>query len=466
MAWGVNIPVYQGELEGSFEAIGFIENIGSITVQSFDGSKFYSDLTIRNLNFKDVGRISKLENVSGFLKINNQDITSSSLTGKLHGSSFQADIQVTDATALFFKNKKAVVNTNITIDSLNTNWFLAYESPEKNIEYEEPIWERVHSVTGDLFIDQFIHNEFISKPLSASLYIKDNHLFCNSFLGRSCNGLFTGRFSTTSMGGGEYTLNADVNIEGVEIRELFDSFNSFQQDVLTGKNISGRLDGTLVFSTPIKNGVVIKRKFEANSRIKVTDGRLVNVKQLESLSKFIELEELREIRFKDMENEISIRDELIRIPQMNIESSALNIALSGKHTFSGDYLYHIQLLLSDVLFKKASSRKSDNNKFGEVEDDGSGRAKLFLKLEGDSQQHNVSYDMASARTNFRDNMRRERESLKNILRDEFSFLRKPETKQEDSKGNDYQDGIRTKTQEDSTSPQKNAPKFKIEWDED
>lgn len=466
LAWGIDLPLYQGELEGVFESLGYIDDIGKITVQSFEDSKFYSDLTIRDFNFKEVGRIPRLESVSGFVKINNQDIVKSNLSGILQGSAFQAEFNVVDATALLFNKKKAVVNASITIDSLNTSWLLAYDSEPGTKSEDESTWDRIYSVTGDLFVDQLVHNNFVSKPLSANFYLKDNQLLCNSFLGRSCNGIFTGRFSVRSLTDGEFSLSADVSLEGVEIKELFESFNNFEQDVITDKNISGRLDGNLVFSTSIRNGAVERNGFEANSRVKVSDGRLLNVKQLESLSKFIELDDLRDIRFSDMENEITIKSEEIRIPQMNVESSALNMVLSGRHTFNGEYLYHIQLLLSDVLFKKASSRKADNSRFGEVADDGSGKVKLFLKLEGDSQKHSVSYDRASARTNFRDNMRQERESLKSIIKDEFSFLRKSEVTDDSLKRTENQNKSLFKSSRDTSNSQKTSPKFKIEWDED
>jgi hypothetical protein len=458
--WGFDIPLYQGELVGDFEALGLINDINSINVSAFENSKFYSTSTIKNFAFKQVGHIPDIRDLSGAIVLHNQDITNAKLKGKLHGSNFEAEIQASNATAIIFGNRKAIVNTNITIESLNTEWFFAEKEVAESADEGESTWSRIHSISGDVFIDELTHNKFVLKPFSANIYLKQDQFFCNSFLGRSCDGLLTGRFSLNTPKNKDITLSADINLDGVDVSELFSSFNNFHQNVITSQNISGKLDGSIVFNTPIRNGEVVRSDFEGFSTFKITNGRLTNVAQLEKLSRFISLEELKDIKFNTLENNIRVENQTIIIPQMDVKSSAINLAVSGTHSFSGKYHYRIQLLISDILFNKASSRKPENNQFGEVESDGSGRTKLYLKLEGDDTNFNVSYDRSTAREAFKQNLRKERETLLNVLKDEFKFLRKSQENADSLSLN----LSNKKVNEQETK--KKQPKFIIEWDDE
>lgn len=456
LAWGGNLPVSSGEISGNIEALGRLQDIKKVSISQFENSKFFADLTLSNLDFNEVGRIPELKSVSGSINIKNQDIHSAKLTGKLHGSGFETELQATNAGGVIFGNRKTLINTSITIDSLNTSWLLNQKNYNNQSESVDKVsaWERIHSLSGDIFIDKLVHKNFILTPLSADLYAKGDHLLCNSFMGRSCDGMLTGRLSIKFLDNDEQQISADVDLDGIDITKLFESFNNFEQRVITSTNVSGIIDGTLNFSTPLLKGSMVKQNLHASSNIKITNGRLKNLEQLNSLSRFISMEELIDIKFSTLENNILIENQQVIIPQMDIESSALNMALSGKHTFSGDYTYRFHLQLSDLLFNKFTRNNQDNYKFGYVEDDGSRRARLYLKLEGNSENQEVSYDAVAARDAFRQNLREERESLKGILRDEYKFLER--TNKQTSSSND---STENKTKD-------NPPEFTIEWDDE
>ena len=81
----------------------------------------------------------------------------------------------------------------------------------------------------------------------------------------------------------------------------------------------------------------------------IDNGELNNYKPLEALSKFVELEELKAIKFNRLQNSILVKNREIIIPRFKIQSTALNLSIAGTHTFDNDIDYHITLLLSEVL---------------------------------------------------------------------------------------------------------------------
>ncbi|MDD2196384.1 MAG: AsmA-like C-terminal region-containing protein [Bacteroidales bacterium] len=454
--WGVSLPLIRGEVNGSFEALGMLESINQVTLASFENSKFISSTVVNDIDFETVGRIPDLKGISGEFSIANQDITKAKLKGLLHNANFEAEFRVANAGGILFNNSKAEVQTSIVIDSINSNWLLAENTDNVSVKGVST-WNRIQSIAGDVFIDEFIHNNFTAKPLSASFHLSEDELICNSFLCRTCDGIITGRIGASIFEGNGYALSADVDLDGIDVSNLFTAFNNFEQEIITSHNISGILDGNVVFSTTIDGGIISKKNVNASSNLILHDGRLKNVKQLESLSKFIELQELQDIYFRTLKNTITVTDETVFIPQMEINSSALNLFASGNHKFNGEYLYQVRVKLSDVLFKKSSAQ---SNQFGVIEQDEDG-VKVYLKIEGNSSTHNVSYDRAKAREVFRESLQEERETLKGILQDEFKFL-----KRSSDTTNTAASETPNAQKLDTANNKKKKPKFIIEWDDE
>jgi len=81
------------------------------------------------------------------------------------------------------------------------------------------------------------------------------------------------------------------------------------------------------------------------------------------LSRYFDVEELMHVRFSTLKNQIRINDRLVTIPEMAINSSAFNITASGEHSFDNVFDYRLRVLLSEVLFNKAKTRRREINEF-------------------------------------------------------------------------------------------------------
>ena len=96
--------------------------------------------------------------------------------------------------------------------------------------------------------------------------------------------------------------------------------------------------------------------------MKITDGELINYTMLEELSDFIDVDELKHVKFDKLENRISIHDNKIIIPQMQVHSSAIDLGLVGEHGFNDIIDYQISVGLADVLFGKIPRRLRKESK--------------------------------------------------------------------------------------------------------
>jgi hypothetical protein len=243
-----------------------------------------------------------------------------------------------------------------------------------------------------------------------------------------------------------FISHGNFTLDDIDINKAFTSFNNFGQTFIKSENLTGRLSGKLTLLIPLDSRLEpVSKGVTAEGKYVITDGTLSNFEPIKSLSKFIELSELENIKFSKLENDFFIKDRSVVIPQMDIKSSAADLSVSGKHGFENDYEYHIKTYLSVLLSKKAKKSKKSNEEFGAIEDDGLGRTSVFLKITGKNENLKVAYDLKAAGGKLKQNLKSEKESLRTILNKEYGWYKKDSTIKQDTPAT--------------------KPKFRIEWDD-
>ena len=123
--------------------------------------------------------------------------------------------------------------------------------------------------------------------------------------------------------------------------------------------------------------------------------------------------------FETLENSIIIRDGMIIIPEMSVHSSALDIELSGKHTFENKIDYRFGFRFRDLKQKKESE-------FGEIIDDGTG-FKVFMRMFGDLDDTNIEWDNNARKEEAKENREQEKQNAKAILKTDFGLFKNDTT---------------------------------------
>jgi hypothetical protein len=223
-------------------------------------------------------------------------------------------------------------------------------------------------------------------------------------------------------------FNCDGDLKQVNIQQLFYQCENFGQDEFKDTNIRGRMDARILFTALSNTSLKINpAKVYAKADLVINQGELINYEPLNKLSRFVSLDELKHVRFSQLKNQIEVRNRSVIIPQMDIASSALSISLSGVHSFDNDIDYHLKLLLSDVLAKKARKAHRGEEEFGEIADDGLGKMNLFISMVGPIDNPKITYDSKGAREKIKKDIASEKSSLKSILHDEFGWFKKDST---------------------------------------
>jgi len=295
-------------------------------------------------------------------------------------------------------------------------------------------------------IDTFLYKDFNARNVIGTVSYKPGVLNFKSLIFNSSDGHISGNGFVVQNTDKSFIGKGTFILEGININKTFIAFHNFGQDFIKAENLNGSLSGTLSLLMPMDSMLkpVIK-SLSAEGKYLLSNGSLLNFEPVKSLSSFIEVSELENIRFDKLENDFFIKNNFLYIPQMDINSSAADLSVNGQHSFDNNYEYHIKILLSELLSKKRKKPKPNTTEFGAIKDDGLGRTSMLLKLENRGDDVKVGYDVQAAGSAIRSNIKAERQTLRTILNQEYGWFKNDSTtKQTKSAG---------------------TPRFKITWEE-
>jgi hypothetical protein len=260
------------------------------------------------------------------------------------------------------------------------------------------------------------------------------------------NGETNGDITISEQSDSVLQMHILAHVNNINIQKLFYQMSDFGQTFIKANNLEGNVSGDIKFYSKWSNELRIdKKSIIAESNYTIENGKLVDFEPIQKLSRFIAVEELKNIEFSRLENDVYINNETINIPLMEINSSAFNIEASGIHYFNKNYIYNVNVLLSDILASKAKKKKKENSEFGIIEDDGLGKTMIPLKIIGDEKDIKVSYDRKGMSRNIKTNLQNERQNLKQIFSKEFG---------------------KQKVDSTALSGKKETKKFNITWEEE
>jgi hypothetical protein len=294
--------------------------------------------------------------------------------------------------------------------------------------------QKAFAMPGDLildinfWIDSLSYKTFSSAKISGILNYKPRILTFKTLKMQALNGLISGNgFVVQNMNNSLLTKGSYI-VTNIDVNKAFTTFHNFGQSFLKAENIKGTLSGSLSLLIPMDSTLKFHiNTLTAEGKYHLVNGALINFDPVKQLSSFIELSELENISFEQLDNDFFIRNNYLFIPQMEVNSSAADLSVNGKHSFDNDYEYHVKILLSEILSKKRKKNKSNTTEFGVIEDDGLGRTSLLLKIIGKGDQAKVSYDMKAAGTEVKNNFKKERQTLKTILNQEYGLYKNDST---------------------------------------
>jgi hypothetical protein len=153
-----------------------------------------------------------------------------------------------------------------------------------------------------------------------------------------------------------YHIDSRIAFENVDLKACFSQWNNFGQSLIKNHHLSGKVDGHLWLETSLDRfGGVNSKDLHAVMGIQVIDGALQNFEMLDQFSRYINIKDLRDLRFAKLQNYLEVKNGHVYLPVMFIQSNAANLSVNGVHGLDQKILYNIKVNAGQVLgqqFKK------------------------------------------------------------------------------------------------------------------
>lgn len=375
-----------------------------------------------------------LTKITGLLSFANSDATLSNVSCMLGSSDINLDGTLHNLPAyLLLPDAPLQIQAKFHSNHFKLEELLEAEDKKNTAapKWKVKLPERV-DLSLALSINKLSFNKFIASDISGAATFKNQYLSIDNLQMNAFGGLTSLRGTARMLTDTSIMVTCQSSLRQIQIKRLFEECDNFGQQTVTQENLSGKLDADVDLSVAFTQQLsALLPTLKVASNFTIQEGEIMNIKSLESLSKFIRLEELKHIRFATLSNEILIEDKIIHMPEMEIQSSAINIHLSGTHSFDNIIDYRFNVLLKDLLAQKFKrNRKQDE--FGEIIEDNDRGARIFLKMTGQAKNPVVGYDGKSAQEKIKEDMKKEKQELKQILFEEFGWFKKDSTIQKNN----------------------------------
>lgn len=444
---------FQGQVKANLRLTGQLKSNNEITKNDIRTFKTSGDIHVSNAKVLFVdSRKRDFRHLSANLQLDNNNIIIDSLSFLLDKSNVFIRGKAYNTLAFVLLDEERLnVNGEVFCDSLN---MLDILSPNKTKDQVNNDFQYPKNIAArlEIKIKRFVYDKFIAEHVYAQFYMDESMTQISDFRMNTSDGIASGQIEIRPLSNGDYKLEVASNLSNIDVDKIMYQLDNFGQTSIDYKNLEGKLSAVSQIKSTLKSDFsFVKKDLEVVTSFDVINGKLKNYKPLYKLSKFIKLSELENIQFKKFQNILRIKNSILYLPKMEVKSNAINLKISGEHNFENHYVYHLNVLLSEILGKKARKNKKENQEFDFVQEDSERKTSIFLLIEGDGDKMKIKYDTKGVKEKIKENIQDEKINMKTILNEEFGLFKKDSAVIENKK---------------KTKPKSTKQNFKVEWDDE
>lgn len=402
-----------GKLVGDFKIDKRFSSFEAIQTEGLNKAHLEGSMNLVNASLKVRDSGMELDELSAALRFSGTNIQVDNLNFSSKSSDFQAQGTIENAlefgTAPSPKFRLSLHSNNLVLEDI-LSWELDHRS-EASESSESMTFDYVVNLT----VGQFAHRTFKASKLQGQIYSQGKDIVGNDLRFEAVSGTVTSDFRWHP-DGDVYLLTTKGGLRGVNMTQLFEQFDNFGQSSLTSENIQGVADVDYAVRIYFNESMSpVLQSLVSETDFRISNGRLVNYQPLESLSRFADISELRDVQFATLENHLSIDDQNIHIPGMTVKSNILELWVEGDHNFNNEIDYSLKLMLLDAL----GTRRRTSDELDEFIVESNREQPLIpIRIYGTLDHPNIALDRSLLQQGLQDEWRSQGEELRQLLNEE------------------------------------------------
>lgn len=195
-----------------------------------------------------------------------------------------------------------------------------------------------------------------------------------------------------------------MTISHVDLDKLLFKFENFGQDHLVSENLHGKLNGRLTGKIRMHADMVpIIDESDIHMDVEVLAGRLEHYSALDAVADYFKDKDLSRVRFDTLSNKLDMRNGVLTVPNMTINSTLGFIEISGKQDMNMNMEYYLRIpwkLVTQAGMQKLFGSREASDAEDEIQyRDESKRVRFInLKITGTPDNYSISLGKDKTKT--------------------------------------------------------------------
>jgi hypothetical protein len=316
-------------------------------------------------------------------------------------------------TFLLFENQPVGIEADLRARYLNLDELFVYafgkevKSENDNV-YEFSISPNVN-LNFNCQVSRLQYKRFKAQELRGDLLVKNKVAVSRNINVKTMGGNLSLSGIVDAKNPKAINISSSFKLNGLRLDSIFYVFENFQQTFIQDKHLKGNAFAEVSLDMTLNQNLsLFQETLVADISATIRNGELNNFEPLKALNKYLDDEGLSALRFADLKNDIHIENKTVYIPQMEVRSNVTVLQISGTHTFDQHIDYRIVTPLN-------SRRKIDINEATGAIEEMEGRAKLYLKIIGTTDNYKVIYDTEAVKKKVIADLKKEVQELKDAF---------------------------------------------------
>lgn len=420
------------DIRGTLE--GKIDQTNLSTARLLRGVNFLGEIVLKDGSFKTNGRSQVFEKIEGSFEIVENSIQTKKLTAEVGDNRFEIAGQINNALPYLTGNGGSLeILADLKSKKINLEQLLGESESGSQTAFQLP--EKV-GFNLNIEVDELNYKSFTATDLSGKAYYRNGLFTLNPARMSIASGTLNGNLRLNQAENG-FELGSNTKLTDMMVEELFVNFDDFGQKVIGHDQIEGIFNGSVDLTCFLDTTLAISNEsVKADVNLKIDNGELKEVQSLIDIADYIKgntlwntfikadalKKRLSNIEFETLENQLTIENKVITIPEMKIATSVLDISASGTHDFDKNIDYSLSFRLGELL----RTGREKESEFGYIVDDETG-LRIFMRMAGTIDNPEFSSDKSSARETRKEKFEEETKTFKGILKEEFGLFKKDTT---------------------------------------
>ncbi len=305
-----------------------------------------------NVKFNNVSYREKIKPrysylVNGNAAVTNKELRFDNLSLKMNGGTLKLKGSVDNFVKYALGHANGFkANLNATTDYFDLTGYVVKNKDSSTVQVEKV--EKINAIDESKFefdvslsAKKLLIRKVDASNASINLHYKSNLLDIKALSVNTCDGNLTATGSIYDL----HKINADIDMQNININKLFEQFENFGQKAIVGDNLKGNVFVNASLKTELdENMEVIGNTIAAKVDLKLKDGHLLNYEPLQNISDYIfRNRDFKDISFSEINETFIVTGFKMDIQEMEIASNVLNLYMSGTYHFKDQS--NINLLL-------------------------------------------------------------------------------------------------------------------------